>query len=84
MKLVIEIKGRVMLLLIKSDKGNTDMNEDVLIFHAGTRLENRKYYTSGGRVTSGVTALGGNLESAVKRRRKLKRYIFITCIIEKI
>ena len=45
------------------DKSNIS---DVLIFHAGTRLENGKYYTSGGRVL-GVTAMGETLESAVER-----------------
>ncbi|HHV96491.1 MAG TPA: phosphoribosylamine--glycine ligase [Clostridiaceae bacterium] len=63
-----EIKG-IDVITNKKDKGNTDMNEDVLIFHAGTRLENGKYYTSGGRVL-GVTALGGNLESAVEKAYK--------------
>lgn len=37
----------------------------VTVFHAGTRLENGKTVTSGGRVL-GVTALGSDLKSAVK------------------
>jgi len=40
--------------------------EDVMIFHAGTKLEKDKVVTSGGRVL-GVTALGKNLSSAVKK-----------------
>jgi len=40
--------------------------DDCIVFHAGTRRENGEILTSGGRVLS-VTALGDNLESAVKR-----------------
>lgn len=40
--------------------------KDVVVFHAGTKLEGGKIVTSGGRVL-GVTALGDNLEDA---RRK--------------
>jgi len=40
--------------------------DDCIVFHAGTRRENGEVLTSGGRVLS-VTALGDNLESAVKR-----------------
>jgi phosphoribosylamine--glycine ligase len=40
--------------------------KDVMIFHAGTKLENGKVVTAGGRVL-GVTALGTTLASAVKR-----------------
>jgi len=38
--------------------------KDVVVFHAGTKLENDKILTSGGRVL-GVTALGDTIESAV-------------------
>lgn len=38
----------------------------VVVFHAGTRREGDNYYTSGGRVL-GVTALGPNLEAAIRR-----------------
>jgi phosphoribosylamine--glycine ligase len=40
--------------------------KDVMIFNAGTKLENGKVVTTGGRVL-GVTALGTDLASAVKR-----------------
>jgi len=40
--------------------------EDVMVFHAGTKLEKGEVVTSGGRVL-GVTALGKNLTSAVKK-----------------
>jgi len=40
--------------------------EDVVVFHAGTRLENGKLVTAGGRVL-GVTALGADLLSAQAR-----------------
>jgi phosphoribosylamine--glycine ligase len=39
---------------------------DVVVFHAGTRREGENYYTSGGRVL-GITALGPNLEVAIRR-----------------
>ncbi len=37
-----------------------------LLFHAGTKLENGKILTSGGRVL-GVTAVGDNLDDAIKK-----------------
>lgn len=40
--------------------------EDVVVFHAGTRVENGKLVTAGGRVL-GVTALGTDLRSAQAR-----------------
>ncbi|MCH3962416.1 MAG: phosphoribosylamine--glycine ligase [Solobacterium sp.] len=40
-------------------------HDDVYIYHAGTKLENGKYYTNGGRVL-GVTALGNTLDDALK------------------
>ncbi len=40
--------------------------EDLFVFHAGTKIENGKIVTNGGRVI-GVTALGENLEKAVKK-----------------
>lgn len=40
--------------------------KDVIIFHAGTKLENNKVLTNGGRVL-GVTALGKNIEEAIKK-----------------
>jgi len=40
--------------------------EDVMVFHAGTRLENGRIVTAGGRVL-GVTALGSDLRAAQAR-----------------
>ncbi len=40
--------------------------KDVVVFHAGTRLDGRRVVTAGGRVL-GVTALGEDLRSAVRR-----------------
>ena len=40
--------------------------ENATVYHAGTRLENGKLVTSGGRVL-GVTAVGDTLEQALKR-----------------
>ena len=60
-----EIKG----IGINTNENDNNSISDVLIFHAGTRLENGKYYTSGGRVL-GVTALGETLESAVEKAYK--------------
>ncbi len=40
--------------------------EDVYCFHAGTREEQGKFYTNGGRVL-GVTALGNTIEAAIER-----------------
>ena len=41
-----------------------EMPRDVVVYHAGTKLQDGAYFTSGGRVL-GVTATGGDLESAV-------------------
>lgn len=40
--------------------------EDVVVFHAGTKMENGRTLTAGGRVL-GVTALGDDLQLAVER-----------------
>lgn len=40
--------------------------KDVIVFHAGTKKEKDRYYTSGGRVL-GVTALGEDLPTSIKR-----------------
>jgi phosphoribosylamine--glycine ligase len=42
---------------------------DVVVFHAGTRLENKKVLTHGGRVL-GVTALGGTVQQAIEKAYK--------------
>lgn len=46
------------------DKTERDIN--TVVFHAGTKREDGKYYTAGGRVL-GVTSLESNLESAIKK-----------------
>ncbi|HEX2947261.1 MAG TPA: phosphoribosylamine--glycine ligase [Clostridia bacterium] len=40
-----------------------EKDPDVIVFHAGTKLESGKYYTAGGRVL-GVTAFAGTMEQA--------------------
>lgn len=40
--------------------------DNVIVFHAGTKLENGKYLNNGGRVL-GVTAIDDNLDKAIKR-----------------
>lgn len=52
----------------KSISGIDDAEElgDVKVFHAGTKLENGNLMTSGGRVL-GVTALGRDIEAAIKK-----------------
>ena len=40
--------------------------EGVTIIHAGTKWENGKFYTAGGRVL-GITAKGGTLEKALQK-----------------
>lgn len=40
--------------------------DNVVVFHAGTKLENGQYVNSGGRVL-GVTAVDDNLDKAIKR-----------------
>ena len=40
--------------------------EDIVLFHAGTKLENDKIVTSGGRVMN-VTAYADTLDNAIKK-----------------
>jgi len=44
--------------------GLDDVPSDVLVFHAGTKLEDGKYRTAGGRVL-GVTGLGEDIQRAL-------------------
>ena len=44
---------------------NSDENQQAMVFHAGTKLDNGKVLTNGGRVL-GVTALGLNINQAIK------------------
>ena len=41
-------------------------DENIFVYHAGTRKENDSYYTNGGRVL-GVTAIGQNLDTALSK-----------------
>jgi phosphoribosylamine--glycine ligase len=44
---------------------NSDDNQQAVVFHAGTKLENGKVLTNGGRVL-GVTAMGSDINQAIK------------------
>lgn len=46
--------------------GLTDVPDDILVFHGGTKSEGQKIVTAGGRVLA-VTALGGDLRRAVDK-----------------
>ncbi|MBE6904245.1 MAG: phosphoribosylamine--glycine ligase [Ruminococcaceae bacterium] len=46
--------------------GLDSLPEDITVFHAGTKLENDKFLTSGGRVI-GITATGKDLDEAIKK-----------------
>lgn len=48
------------------DKGQCVKNKDAYVYHAGTKLENGKFFTSGGRVL-GVTAASDTLKSALDK-----------------
>jgi phosphoribosylamine--glycine ligase len=43
-----------------------EFDDDVVIFHSGTKFDNEKHFTSGGRVL-GVTALGSEIRETIKR-----------------
>jgi len=45
---------------------NANKTDNVIVFHAGTKLEDGKIVTSGGRVL-GVTAIGESLDDAIKK-----------------
>ncbi len=49
----------------KEISGLDEVSDGVAVFHAGTKLENGKFYTSGGRVL-GVVAKGEDMEAARK------------------
>ncbi len=53
--------------------------EDVLIFHAGTKYEDGKVVTNGGRVLS-VTAYGPSIHKAVERSANIMEFIYFTGI----
>lgn len=48
------------------ENGQCVNNKDVYVYHAGTKLENGKYFTSGGRVL-GVTAADETLQGALDK-----------------
>jgi phosphoribosylamine---glycine ligase len=48
--------------------------EDVFVFHSGTRKEDNRYYTAGGRVL-GVTALENGLDAALGKAYEIVRKI---------
>jgi len=49
-------------------KGTKELEnlEDIMVFHAGTKIQDGKLLTNGGRVL-GVTALGADIESAITK-----------------
>lgn len=49
----------------KEISGLADVSEDALVFHAGTKSENGKIYTDGGRVLS-VVGAGDTLQDSIK------------------
>jgi phosphoribosylamine--glycine ligase len=49
----------------KEISGLNEVSDGVVVFHAGTKLENGKFYTSGGRVL-GVVAKGADMQEARK------------------
>ncbi len=48
------------------DTGQVEMDEGLYVFHAGTKNENGKVVTSGGRVCS-VTGISHNLKGSIER-----------------
>ncbi|MEX1307907.1 MAG: phosphoribosylamine--glycine ligase [Eubacteriales bacterium] len=50
-------------------EGLKDVDEDVVVYHAGTKAANGRMYTYGGRVL-GVTGFGRNIEEARKKAYK--------------
>jgi phosphoribosylamine--glycine ligase len=57
-------------------KGDLNDENDIFVFHAGTRLENGKFYTNGGRVLA-ITARGHTLrESIEKAYQKIEKIYF--------
>ncbi|WP_265443096.1 phosphoribosylamine--glycine ligase [Acetivibrio straminisolvens] len=45
---------------------DAERDANIVVFHAGTKREDGKYYTAGGRVL-GVTAMESNLDQAIKK-----------------
>jgi phosphoribosylamine--glycine ligase len=57
-------KGKEIEGLKKANK-----EKDIFVYHAGTKKEDNKYYTNGGRVL-GVTALGEDINKAIDKAYK--------------
>lgn len=55
--------GKYQTGLVIDGLGEAAKLPDTILYHAGTRLENGRYYTAGGRVL-GVTRLGADLDEA--------------------
>ena len=53
---------------IKGIEG-TESDDDIVIFHAGTKMEGDKLITNGGRVL-GVSAIGDTLQEALQKAYK--------------
>lgn len=49
---------------------NSSENQNTMVFHAGTKLDNGKVLTNGGRVL-GITALGSDINAAIKNAYSL-------------
>lgn len=50
-------------------------SDDLFVYHAGTKAENGKIYTAGGRVL-GVTAIGKDLDEAIAKSYKALKNIY--------
>lgn len=50
-------------------------HDGVVVYHAGTKKENGKFYTNGGRVL-GITAKGENLDEALKKAYEAVKEIY--------
>lgn len=46
-----------------------ELNKDIVVFHAGTKIENKNLVTNGGRVL-GVSAIGSDLKEALQKAYK--------------
>ncbi|MEK7081308.1 MAG: phosphoribosylamine--glycine ligase [Patescibacteria group bacterium] len=57
-------KGKII-----SGMKEAELNKDIIIFHAGTKMENNNLVTNGGRVL-GVSATGNTLENALAKAYK--------------
>ncbi len=53
-------------VIYKTGQEITGISDESLIFHAGTKFENGRFYTNGGRVL-GVTGVGDTFEEAMKK-----------------